>query len=400
MIKTLFVVLDGLGDRGSKTPLSVAKTPNLDKISPESSFGLLYTLGPGQIPGSDTAHLALFGYDPREYYRGRGPFEALGAGIELKEGDVAFRANLCTVDENMIILDRRAGRVDYGMEDIYKALDGMKIEDITVKIVHTVEHRGAAVFSGPGLSANVTNTDPHEANQPVAVAKPLAEDGEKIARIMNEFTKRAYDILKDHPANKERINKGLKPANMVVIRGAGMYKSVEPIEKRLKIRAVCIAGGALYKGVAQYVGMDILHVPGATGTVNTDLNAKAEAVLQNADKYDLVFCHIKGTDACGHDGDFDGKRKMIERIDAEFFSKVLEAFDIFVLTGDHSTPVCAKRHTADAAPLLFWAKDTRPDGFSKFCEQNCGKGSLGQFTGVELMHFMLDYMHKGEMFGE
>ncbi len=400
MARALFVVMDGLGDRGKQTPLSVANTPNLNKITPESSLGLLYTLGPGQIPGSDTAHLALFGYEPREYYRGRGPFEALGAGIELKHGDVAFRANLCTIDDNMIILDRRAGRADYGMDKIYQTLDGMEIEDIKVKVVHTVEHRGAVVFSGQGLSSAVTNTDPHETGQPVANAKPLDPSAEKMARIMNEFTQKAYELLKDHPVNKERIGKGLKPANMAVIRGAGMFEEVEPISKRFNIKAICIAGGALYKGVARFVGMDVIDVPGATGTTKTDLNAKANAVLENADKYDLVFCHIKGTDSCGHDGDFEGKKKMIERTDVEFFSKVLGRFDIFVLTGDHSTPVSAKRHTADAAPLLFWTKDCRPDGFDKFCEQNCGKGVLGQLTGVELMHFMLDYMHKGEMFGE
>jgi 2,3-bisphosphoglycerate-independent phosphoglycerate mutase len=400
MGKALLVVMDGLGDRGKETPLAKAATPNLDKIAPGSSMGLMFTLNPGKLPGSDTAHLSIFGYDPEKYYKGRGPFEALGAGVDLKHGDVSFRANLCTIDDKMVILDRRAGRADYGMDKIYATLDNMKIEDITIRAIHTVEHRGAVVFSGPGLSAGVSNTDPHEVNEPVSQAKASAPDGEKIARIMNAFTKKAYDLLKDHPANKERIAKGLKPANMAVLRGAGLFEQVPSVTDRFGIKAICVAGGALYKGVAKFVGMDVVNVPGATGTGTTDLNSKAKTVLDAADKYDLVFCHIKGTDSAGHDGNFDAKKKMIERTDAEFFSKVIGKFETIVITGDHSTPVDAKRHTADPAPILFWNANCRPDGRTKFTELNCAGGSVGQLTGTQLMHLILDYIGKEHMFGE
>ena len=400
MSNALMVVMDGVGDRGRETPLSKANTPNLDKLIPSASVGLLYTLGAGKLPGSDTAHLALFGYDPDQYYKGRGPFETLGAGVDLRSGDVSFRANLCTIDDKMIILDRRAGRADYGMDKIYQTLDNMKIEDVTLRAIHTVEHRGAVVFCGPGLSAAVGNTDPHETNQPVSQAKATDPSGEKIARIMNAFTKKAWELLKDHPVNKERVAKGLKPANMAVLRGAGLFEKVPSLQDRFGLKAVCIAGGALYKGVAKFVGMDVLNVPGATGTAATDLNAKANAALENAAKYDLVFVHIKGTDSGGHDGNFESKQKMIERTDAEFFSKVIGKFDTLVVTGDHSTPVSAKRHTADPAPILFWNNTCRPDGRKKFTEQNCAGGSLGQLTGTQLMHLILDYVDKEHMFGE
>jgi 2,3-bisphosphoglycerate-independent phosphoglycerate mutase len=286
------------------------------------------------------------------------------------------------------------------MDKIYATLDNMKIEDITIRAIHTVEHRGAVVFSGPGLSAGVSNTDPHEVNEPVSQAKASAPDGEKIARIMNAFTKKAYDLLKDHPANKERIAKGLKPANMAVLRGAGLFEQVPSVTDRFGIKAICVAGGALYKGVAKFVGMDVVNVPGATGTGTTDLNSKAKTVLDAADKYDLVFCHIKGTDSAGHDGNFDAKKKMIERTDAEFFSKVIGKFETIVITGDHSTPVDAKRHTADPAPILFWNANCRPDGRTKFTELNCAGGSVGQLTGTQLMHLILDYIGKEHMFGE
>lgn len=398
--RALFIIMDGLGDRGAASPLSQARTPNLDELTPHCSLGLLHTLGPGQIPGSDTAHLALFGYDGHKYYPGRGPFEALGAGMELKAGSVAFRANLCTIDENMIILDRRAGRADFGMDRIYAAVDQMKIEDCTVHIKHTVEHRGAVVLSGPSLSAKVTNSDPHETGKPVEQVKALAPEADKTAQIINTFTSNVRQMLKDHPANAQRVTKKLKPANMIVIRGPGMFQPVPSLQSRFALRALCIAGGALYKGVARYVGMDVIDVPGATGTTKTDLVAKAQAVVQNVDKYDLVFAHIKGTDSCGHDGDFKGKQKMIERLDAEFIPLIKDKVDLLVLTGDHSTPVDAGRHTCDPVPLLLWHANCRPDGSDKFCEANCRGGSLGQLTAIELFNTVLDHLHKGQMFGE
>jgi 2,3-bisphosphoglycerate-independent phosphoglycerate mutase len=187
---------------------------------------------------------------------------------------------------------------------------------------------------------------------------------------------------------------------MALLRGAGMYKQVESLADRFNLKAVCIAGGALYKGAANFVGMDVVDVPGATGTTATDLAGKARTALKCRASHDLVFVHIKGTDSCGHDGDFDGKKKMIERTDAEFFSAVLDKFDLVVLTGDHSTPVDAKRHTSDPTPILFHHKNCRADGETKFCEHACRTGSLGQLTGTELMNLILDFLDKGHMYGE
>jgi len=399
-MNALLAIMDGLGDRGKETPLSAATTPNLDALTASGLAGFLHTIKPGIVPGSDTAHLALFGYDPHEYYRGRGPFEALGAGMTMGEGDVAFRTNLCTLDENGVIIDRRAGRKELGFHEIYKAIDGMEIDGVKVRVQHTVEHRGAMVLSGPGLSEKITNTDPHEVGQPVWESKPTAEGAEKTAKVLNEFTRRAGEILAKHPVNDERKAQGLKPANAILARGAGIYKGIVPIKERLGISAVCIAGGALSTGAASYVGMDVIDVPGATGTADTDLGAKARAVLENAPKYDLVFLHVKATDAFGHDGDFDGKRKMIERFDAELLPKVSGAFDVIFITGDHTTSVTAKRHTSDPVPILFWHKDARRDSVTKLCEAECPNGGLGHIVGLEIMNMILDYLDKSHIYGE
>jgi len=396
----LLLIMDGVGDRGKETPLSSAKTPYMDELAATGIGGFVRTVAGGFVPGSDTAHLSLFGYDPHKFYRGRGPFEALGAGMEMGEGDVAFRTNLCTVDESGIIVDRRAGRKDVGFEELYRAIGEMEIEDVKVKVQHTVEHRGALVMSGKGLLEKVGNTDPHETGKPIMESVPLAEGAEKTARVLNEFTKRACEILASHEVNKQRESQGLKPANAILCRGAGIYQGIIPIRERFGIRAVCIAGGALYKGAARYVGMDVLDVPGATGTAETDLTAKARAAVDAAPDYDFVFLHVKATDAFGHDGDFDGKRRMIEKVDAEIIPRVHGLFDVIVVTGDHTTAVTARRHTADPVPFLFWHRDVRRDEVTKLSEQECARGILGHIAGLDVMPMILDYLDKSTMFGE
>ncbi len=399
-MKTLLLIMDGVGDRGKDTSLSRARTPHLDKLARMGITGMLHPLGRGVVPGSDTSHLAILGYDPKVYYKGRGAFEAFGAGLELKDKDVAFRTNLGTVDENLVVTDRRAGRDPMGLDELYAALDGMEVEDVKIKVKHTVEHRGALVLSGPGLSADVTNTDPHEVRVKLLTAEALSPEGEKTAAVLNQFTGRARAVLAEHPVNKTRQEKGKMVANVVLSRGAGIYFKPESFSEKYGLNGVCVAGGALYKGAARYVGMDVPDVPGATGTTATDLGAKAAAVKKWVADHDFVFVHVKGTDAAGHDGNTDLKRSMIERIDRELVSEIVTLFDIIVVTGDHSTPPSAKRHTADPVPILFWHADVRPDRSTMLCESECMAGGLGHIVGLDIMDLVLDYLGKSEMFGE
>ena len=405
-MKAMLLIMDGVGDRGKVTPLSEAQTPNFDALAAKSAMGFLSSLGKGKLPGSDTSHLAILGYDPHEVYKGRGTFEALGAGMDLRAGDVAFRGNLCTVEkqgDRLIVRDRRAGRDDYRMAELYAALDGMQIEDCKVSVKHTVEHRSAVVLSGPGLSHDIGNVDPHEEDAQVLTCEPddpKEPSQVKAARILDAFTRQSHDVLKDHEANADRVAQGKKPGNIVLCRGAGFYDPPEPFERKHGITGVCVAGGALYKGVARFLGMTVLDVPGATGTANTDLASKARVALDKSREYGLVFVHIKGTDAFGHDGKFEEKKAMIERIDAEFIPAVMDGFDLIVASGDHSTPVSAKRHSADPVPLLLYHKDARADDARRLTETECAKGGLGVVVGVELMGIILDYMGKAHMFGE
>ncbi|MHA2147000.1 MAG: 2,3-bisphosphoglycerate-independent phosphoglycerate mutase, partial [Candidatus Thorarchaeota archaeon] len=256
----VFVVMDGVGDRplkelGGKTPLEAAKTPNLDRMATEGQSALMNVIGPGITPGSDTAHLALFGYDPMAEYPGRGPLEAFGAGLATKPGDVAFRSNFATVDDKMVILDRRAGRTfaPEEQEELQTALDGLEIDDVKVRFIATVEHRGALVLEGEGLFAEISDVDPHETGVKILTVRALKPEAEKTAKVVNKLMSVAHERMRGLETNKERAKKGLPLANAILLRGPGRHSDVPPLPERYGIKAAVIAGGALYIGTAKYV---------------------------------------------------------------------------------------------------------------------------------------------------
>jgi 2,3-bisphosphoglycerate-independent phosphoglycerate mutase len=364
-------------------------------------------IAPGIRPGSDTAHLSIFGYDPLKVYTGRGAFEVLGIGMEVRGGDICFRANFATVEERngqLIVLDRRAGRLEEG-KLLEEAVNSVSLRDFGVEMFFraSTEHRGALVLRGEGLSAAVSDTDPHEAGVPVAEARALedTEAARRTAQILNAFTRRAYAALRDHPVNKKRLAEGKLPGNAILLRGAAVMPHLVPVTEIYGIRAACIAGGALYKGVARLAGMEVLSVPGATGDLKTDLRAKAQAALEALRSFDLVFVHIKGTDNAGHDGDAEAKRKFIERVDREFFGTILADLpkDLHIcVSGDHTTPPAVREHTADPVPALFWGPAVRPDRVRTFTERAAGEGGLGRFSG-RLLPQLLGYCDFGSKFG-
>ena len=408
MEKAILFVIDGLGDLPTpKTPLQAAKKPNLDKLIKKSICGLVSTISHGITPGSDVSHLQLFGYDPKEYYPGRGPLEALGIGMPLQEGDVAFRANFATVSEDgKTILDRRAGRLP---TDIGRSLEkylSMHIEDVEVLFKSSVEHRGALVLRGLNLSSAIIDTDPHgHGNMIVASApqKGLASretiNALRTAEIVNEFTQKSFTVLNTTSENKQREVQKKPKANSILLRGAGQYRTISSLHERFDITGACVAGGALYKGIAKYVGMDIMEVPGATGTATTDLKAKGNAVLKALETHDFVFLHVKACDSFGHDGNFAGKRKMLERIDKELLPILIKCHAALVITGDHSTPCIRKAHSGHEVPILVHSDNEREDSVKKFDEISCMEGGFGHIQGKDVMPIILNLLAKGKMYG-
>lgn len=379
-MKTILFVIDGLGDRpipklNNKTPLEAARTPNLDKMAEQGVCGLVnpFLLSFQKKPASDTCHLALFGYDPRKYYFNRGPYEAAGAGLRVSSKDLVLRANFATVDENNIIVDRRAGRID-NTESLVKALSKIK----GVKIKKLYEHRLTVVIKGPGLSDMITGNDPYEKGVKIGTVAPCIPRARKTARLVSEFLKKSREILKNHPFNKGRS----LPANCLLIRGAGFLGTVPSFKKRYGLKSCVVAGGNLYKGIAKVLGMKIIEVKGATGKTNTNLKAKISAVKKAVKSYDFVFCHIKAADSLAEDGNYSGKKRFIEKID-KALKPVLELKNIkCIVTADHSTCSLMERHCLDLIPLLVKGKGK--DKIKEFSEKACAKGLLGTIEQIDL----------------
>jgi len=244
------------------------------------------------------------------------------------------------------------------------------------------------------VAIHVSGTDPHALGA-VPKARALKKGSEKTARALNEFTKKAMDILGNAPENKKKK----LPANAILCRGAGTYREVEPFAKKFGFTGACVAGGALYKGVAEYIGMDVLYVKGATGTKDTDLKAKAKHAIAALKNHDFVFVHVKATDSCSHDGDYGCKKKVIERVDKELIPTLKKTGANIMITGDHTTPCSVGEHTGHEVPLLCWGPGFRVDTCKKFSENACMEGGLGHLEGWDLFPILVNAMGKGKKVG-
>ncbi|MCX8184854.1 MAG: 2,3-bisphosphoglycerate-independent phosphoglycerate mutase [Sulfolobales archaeon] len=414
-LSVIVVVADGLGDRpvpslGMKTPLELVDFSSVADVVSKSAVGLWDPIQPGIRPGSDTAHLALFGVNPLNNYPGRGPFEAIGAGATLKPGDLAFRGNFATVNSDLIVVDRRAGRKILEAKQLVEYLNGNigEIDGVKVEIYHTTEHRVAVVFRGEDLSDAVSDTDPHTEGVRVLEAAPLAssESAARTARVVNAFTKRVHELLRDYLVNTRKSERDLPPANIVLLRGAGKMVRYPKLQERreLKIeRSVAISATALVKGVCTLLGFEAVTPEGATGGVDSDLIAKARVAVDYYRRgYDLIYIHVKGTDSASHDGNPSAKIAVIEKL-LKAVSYLVDRVDlektVIAVLGDHTTPVMVRDHTSDPVPVMIYAPGIMADGFTKLSEREARRGSLGRLRNTELFGILMDYSSRAEKFG-
>jgi len=403
--KVICLINDGLGDRpipelGYKTPLEAAATPNLDKLAAGAECGMMHTLGRGRTPGSDTAHLEIFGYDIKTCYSGRGPIEVAGLGMKLEHGDVALRGNMGTVVDG-IITDRRAGRIRV-VTPLCEAIDGMEIDGVTFVVKPGTAHRAGVIMRGKGLSDAIIDADPHVPDVPIREVTPTDDtpEAKKTAGVLNKFLARAHEVMNDHPYNKERIANGELPGNYLLVRGAGQYKKVDSFEERYGLRACCIAGGGLYKGVGAYLGMTVFDVPGATALPDTDVEAKFRLAVESQAEYNFVFVHVKATDSLAEDGNWQGKKEFIEKIDRAV--PILDGRTddtLLVWTADHSTACEMKAHSADPVPVMFNGRSVRVDKVAAFNERACTAGGLGYIVGLDLMPQVQNLLGKLHLVG-
>ncbi|MEA4957016.1 MAG: 2,3-bisphosphoglycerate-independent phosphoglycerate mutase [Methanobrevibacter sp.] len=414
-MKGMILIMDGLGDRPLKdldgrTPLQAAKTPNMDKMAEMGINGLMDSIKPGIIPGSDTAHISILGYNPYEIYTGRGPFEASGVGVDVLPGDIAFRCNFSTANDEKIIIDRRAGRIRDGTVEIVETLNDMVIEgyeDIKIIFKESTGHRAVLVLRSEGdnkLSDAVSDADPKNEGKPpkTVFATDSTKEAIMTADILNKIVDKSYEMIKDHPINKKREENGEPPANIIVPRGAGAVPKVEPLNEKYNLNSVCIAETGLIMGIGRFAGMDIIEVEGATGGVDTNLDNIINEIVKHAtgDEYDFLLVNIDGADEAGHDGNLNEKMEFIEKVDEVVIKKLLEIEDCYIiLTADHSTPISRMDHTADPVPLIIKGPEVRIDGINKFSEMDAYKGGLCRIRGSDVMNILMDLMNNSTKFG-
>jgi 2,3-bisphosphoglycerate-independent phosphoglycerate mutase len=379
--KLALIVLDGLGDvatreQGYVTPLEAARTPNLDALAKESAQGRMIPVAPGITPGSGPGHLGLFGYDPLEYQVGRGVIEALGLGLELKAGDVAARANFCTLDDKGIVTDRRAGRIDTPVcEELCALLSDKvkKVDDAQVIIRPGKGHRFVVVFRGKGLEGPLTDADPHREGFPIPKVEPVnpkSVKAKKAVKLVQAFYKAALPVISKR-----------KPANGFLLRGIAHQPEIPCFQDRYGLRAGCIAVYPMYKGLAQLVGMPKLEGP-------QTIAEQFERYLAEYDNFDYFFIHYKYTDMYGEDGNFPAKRKAVEDFDAALPILLRKKPDVIAITGDHSTPCIVKGHSWHPQPVLLHSAFSGSDKLDRFTETGANSGSLGIFKSKHLIRLM------------
>jgi len=379
--KIVMYVADGLGGlpqhSGGLTELETANTSNLDRLAREGVCGGSIPVAPGIAPGSGPGHLGLFGYDPVKYLIGRGALEATGIGFKLEPGDVAIRANFCTVDAAGNITDRRAGRIaSEESAPLAIKLREVKIPDVQIFVEPVKEHRFVIVFRGAGPNQGKLGDFVHDSDPQVTGVPPLDpvagnRESEVTARITKEFVTQARKLLAGHPK-----------ANCLTLRGLASKPNLPTYEEVYGLRAAAIAVYPMYKGLAQLVGMDVV---GAAKS----LEEQMEVLKENWTKYDFFFIHFKYTDSTGEDGNFAAKVKRTEEFDAAVPKIMALKPDVFIATGDHSTPSMLQSHSWHPVPTLLWAKNCRTDSCEQFGETECLRGGLGQFEAKHLMTLAL-----------
>jgi 2,3-bisphosphoglycerate-independent phosphoglycerate mutase len=418
MTNLLYVCLDGLGDDpiselDGRTPLEAADTPHLDALAARGRTGTVVTVGPGVAPESDIGVFGILGYDPHDEHPGRGVLEALGIGMDLHDGDLAYRINFATAAWPEII-DRRVGR-DLTSEEAHALADEVNerltLPSATFDLRATVEHRGALVIrstDGTALSANVTNTDPAyrrqghlgvalETFEPVvATCEPLdgSEQAAHAADLTNAFVEGAARILDASAVNVARRSQGRLPGNLILTRDGGDHlPRLQEIRERFGMSWGCFVEMPVERGISIALGMEPVDAPrldpaGSGSAAEEAYAAWGRLAAAALDQYQALYVHLKGPDVPAHDGRAEDKRDVISAIDRAFFGDVLPRLGVdtvVAVTADHATSCIRKAHTADPVPLLVTGAHVSPDGSTHFGERSCAEGSLGELLGPQIL---------------
>ena len=399
-MKYLVVLGDGMADEpieelGGKTPLMYAKTPVMDALAPKSEIGLAHTIPEGMKPGSDTANLAVLGYDPKIYYTGRSPLEALSIGVPMKDSDIAIRCNMVTVSDDELpyekktILDHSSGEISTEEASVLMEAIQKEMNDEIYQYYVGTSYRHLTIWDHGKV---VDLTPPHDVLGRV-IGEYLPKE-EKLRAMM----KKSYDILNNHPLNIERAKKGLNKANSLWFWGAGTKPVLDSFAEKYGKKGAVISAVDLLKGIAVGAGMTNIDVPGADGTLETNWEGKADASVKALleDGFDFVYIHMEAPDEMGHQGSLEKKIRAIEYLDARVLSHVVEQMNRsgedyrMLIMPDHPTPIARRTHTSDPVPYMLY--DSRVDMHFKglYNESDAKKGGVVVEQGDTLMSKLLE----------
>jgi len=396
-VKYLVIIPDGLADHpleelGGRTPVEAARTPNLDAACSEGLLGLSDTTCSAHPPGSDVATMCLLGYNPDEYYTGRAPLEAASMGLELAPDDVAVRCNLITADDEQLI-DYSGGVIP--TQDAHELLAAVREELGTEDLAFYagISYRNILVLRGRGKLRAETNP-PHDGmGEKLTDIYPTGEDG----AFLTDLIRRSREILSSHPINRQRVKDGKRPANLIWLWGAGNKPAMPSFRQRFGRSGAAIAAVDLVKGLARVLGWDVPEVEGATGYLDTNYGAKAEAGIRALEDHDLTLIHIEAPDEAGHEGNTEEKIKAIESIDEKIVGPCWDALCAYpehrmLVMPDHPTPIAVRTHVKEPVPFALRGTGIEPGGPMEYSEAKARTAALRFDRGYELMGYFLGPM--------
>lgn len=397
-MKYIVILGDGMADKpidelDGKTPLEYAKTPMMDALASMGELGMVHTVPTGMKPGSDTANLSVLGYNPKKYYSGRSPLEALSIGVPMKDTDIALRCNIVTLSEeeenyeDKRIIDHSSDEIS--TEDAAILLEAVRkeLETDTYKFYVGTSYRHLLIWDKGEV---VELVQPHDVlGQTIGDKLPENKD-------LREMMKKSYEILANHPINIERKKKGLNPANSCWFWGAGTKPALSSFEDKTKKKGAMISAVDLLKGIAVGASMKVITVEGANGGLHTNYEGKAEAAVKvlTEDGYDFVYVHVEAPDEMGHQGSVDKKVKAIENLDEHVIKPIVQGMNDagedyrLVILPDHPTPICIRTHTGDDVPYLLFDSKKKEEHTWKYNEREAAQTD----KYIEEGHKLIDYL--------
>lgn len=412
-MRCILVILDGLGDKGhacfgSKTPLQVAYTPNLDHLASLGMNGLYHSYLQGTAMSSELAHFLMFGYDINEF-PGRGLIEAIGEGVMVKDGEVALLARLFSVNQQdgMLVLQKENPAVDSKTcKILQEEIKTFQKDDVEIEFISTKGIEGILILRG-NVSAHITDSNPIYEGRPLMEVTPLEgkekdESAVHTARVLNSYLRWCYHILSEHPVNRERCQKGLSPINVVGTQRAGRKTHIAPFREKWGLKGLSISSGSIYQGLCSLLKVEIHKAP-ETGNPEEDLVERLRKA-KGAGDFEFVHVHTKAPDEAAHTKDPESKMVVIESLDRALSFAIDEIITdedtLFVVTSDHSTACAGSMiHSGETVPLTMIGKHTRRDDVKEFNEISCARGGLGLVRGKELMYLILNFLDRGKLWG-